>query len=50
MPETPMSGLAYHCPDCASTSQIVTVSPGVFVMQVAHDSTCPWLASKGGAS
>ncbi len=34
---------AYHCPDCSSTSDLVEQAPGVFVLVVAHDETCPTL-------
>lgn len=32
---------AYRCPDCASTSELTERTPGVFVLAVAHDLTCP---------
>lgn len=33
----------YRCPDCASSSDLVEQAPGVFVLTVAHDDTCPTL-------
>lgn len=34
---------AYCCPDCASVSELTERAPGVFVLAVAHDDTCPTL-------
>lgn len=33
----------YRCPDCLSDSELVEQAPGVFVLTVAHDQTCPTL-------
>lgn len=43
MTEPTMDGLSYECPDCASDAQLVQVKPGVYVLQVRHDDTCPTL-------
>ncbi|SDR83215.1 hypothetical protein SAMN04489809_0436 [Microbacterium paraoxydans] len=31
------------CPDCLATSRVIEVSPGVTILQIQHDATCPWL-------
>jgi hypothetical protein len=36
----------YVCPDCLAAKQLTEDAPGVFVLTVAHDSTCPELARK----
>ena len=46
MPKHTMAGIEYHCPDCVSESKLEQVAPGVWVMQVAHDTTCPILRQK----
>lgn len=33
----------YCCPDCQSASELIEQAPGVFVLTVAHDDTCPTL-------
>jgi len=43
MPDQSMTGLSYECPDCASEAQLVQVTPGVYVLEVRHDDTCPQL-------
>lgn len=32
---------AYKCPDCNVDRRLVQDSPGVFVLRVLHDDTCP---------
>lgn len=34
---------AYRCPDCSSENRLVDVGGGVYVLQVMHDNTCPFL-------
>jgi hypothetical protein len=38
-----LAGTAYRngCPVCDATQRLVEVDPGVFVLQVGHDLTCP---------
>lgn len=43
MRERAMDGLSYECPDCASDTHLVQVTPGVYVLEVRHDDTCPTL-------
>jgi hypothetical protein len=31
----------YRCPDCLSEQSLVEHSPGVMVLEVRHDQTCP---------
>jgi hypothetical protein len=31
------------CPDCDATTEMVEVTPRVFVLTVSHDPTCPTL-------
>lgn len=35
------AGPVYECPDCNVDTGLVEVSPGVLVIQVYHDDTCP---------
>jgi hypothetical protein len=30
------------CPDCTSTQTMVEVAPGIVVVSIGHDDTCPW--------
>ena len=30
-----------HCPDCDSDAEMVEHVPGVWLLEVAHESTCP---------
>jgi hypothetical protein len=32
----------YECPDCNADTELVQVSPGVHVLEVRHDDSCPW--------
>lgn len=38
------------CPDCDASMRIVEVRPGVSVVQIYHDDTCPALRIIEGAS
>lgn len=41
------------CPDCDAELRFVTIEPGVTVIQILHDDTCPAYASmesRGGES
>lgn len=47
--------VGYHpsagaCPDCDADLALaeMTDAPGVFVAEVRHDPTCPWLARREG--
>lgn len=31
----------YRCPDCDATTALTEAAPGVLVLDVAHDETCP---------
>jgi hypothetical protein len=31
----------YECPDCLSEQSLVEYSPGVLLLEVRHDETCP---------
>lgn len=33
------------CPDCDAEMRVVEVSPGVSILQILHDDTCPTLAT-----
>ncbi|OAV78096.1 hypothetical protein [Dietzia sp. 111N12-1] len=33
--------IAGGCPDCDSETRFVTHAPGVYVMEIHHDDTCP---------
>lgn len=35
------AALAYACPDCAATTELVQLSPGLAELTVHHDDTCP---------
>lgn len=35
------AAFGFQCPDCASDTRLVQVTPGVYVLQVVHDDTCP---------
>ena len=35
---------AYRCPDCHAEKALTEHRPGVFVIEVAHDATCPLFA------
>lgn len=38
----------YQCPDCNADTQLVEDEPGVFILAVFHDETCPaYTAMKG---
>lgn len=34
------------CPDCNASRRLVEVAPGLTVLQVLHDDTCPWLSER----
>jgi len=36
--------VAGACPDCSATSELVEIDSNVFVLQIAHDISCPELA------
>lgn len=36
----------YECPDCNADTRLVQIAPGVLVLEVAHDDTCPQLAAR----
>lgn len=38
----------YCCPDCDSRTELTERTPGVFVLAVAHDATCPALRRMAG--
>jgi hypothetical protein len=38
----------YRCPDCLSEQELVEHSPGVMVLEVRHDETCPSYRAMGG--
>jgi hypothetical protein len=31
----------YRCPDCDASTSLTEDAPGVLVLEVAHDATCP---------
>lgn len=31
----------FRCPDCASDTALEEAAPGVYVLEVHHDETCP---------
>lgn len=33
----------YECPDCTADTVLANPSAGVYVLEVRHDETCPWL-------
>jgi hypothetical protein len=37
---------SYSCPDCSSDQQLLEEGNGLYVLEVAHDPTCPWLAAR----
>jgi hypothetical protein len=32
------------CDDCDADTALYEAEPGIFVIQIRHDDTCPWLA------
>lgn len=38
------------CPDCDAVNRLVEIEPHVYIVQVLHDDTCPWLAARRVAS
>lgn len=34
------------CSDCDADAELTEVSPGVLVLEVRHDPTCPWLKQR----
>ena len=36
-----MTTLTGLCPDCDAQAQIIEQAPGVYVLGIAHDDTCP---------
>lgn len=32
------------CPDCDAARRLVEIAPGIRILQILHDATCPWLA------
>jgi len=38
----------YECPDCNADTELVEVSPGVAVLEVRHNDTCPTYRSMQG--
>jgi NADH pyrophosphatase NudC (nudix superfamily) len=42
-PERSWDGM---CPDCNATSTFTQITPGVFVLAIAHDNTCLQLAAR----
>lgn len=36
----------YECPDCCADTELIQVSPGMHVLEVRHDNTCPELARR----
>ncbi|MDP9117745.1 MAG: hypothetical protein M3O28_10925 [Actinomycetota bacterium] len=33
----------YMCPDCHADKNLTETTPGVFVLEISHDETCPQL-------
>lgn len=33
------------CPDCNADAELVELAPGVTVLTIRHDETCPYLAA-----
>jgi hypothetical protein len=40
-PERPDLRAAYACPDCSADTRLTEEAPGVYVLTVEHDDTCP---------
>ncbi|HET6877726.1 MAG TPA: hypothetical protein VFH38_09380 [Jatrophihabitans sp.] len=36
---------SYRCPDCSADSRLTEHTPGIYLLEVAHDPTCPLLAA-----
>ncbi len=34
------------CPDCNAARHLVDIAPGLTILQVIHDDTCPWLTER----
>lgn len=34
------------CPDCNADTRIAEIAPGVYVLSVLHDDTCPQLVAR----
>lgn len=41
---------AYQCPDCNADTQLVEEHPGVFLLRVVHDDTCPAYSAMKGST
>jgi len=41
-------GRLSECPDCCAETELVQPSPGVHVLEVRHDETCPTYRSMQG--
>jgi hypothetical protein len=37
----------YRCPDCSSEQSLVEHAPGVMLLEVRHDATCPTYRAMG---
>lgn len=36
------------CPDCDSSMELRQMSEFVFILEIAHSPSCPWLGQHGG--
>lgn len=42
-----MSNTTPHaCPDCRPDTELAQPHPGIYVLTVLHDETCPWFAAR----
>lgn len=40
-PRRPRSVAPDGCPDCTATQELTQYSPGVMILEIRHDNTCP---------